>query len=516
MASFIPGMVPLVDTRSNPSMSPQNNPFTEGDKVERGTKATIRTRTNSKSNTNSRDKDAPTGRKPNYDRKQFTNPRLPNRTKFEGKITLKGKSTPLTPSDFGFEILGSSTPTIYSGSKDHTLFRDYNQGGSLPDIASSESVNTVSNSIKLLDLDFAQSITISRGFDQAWRTIAGMIRKDIIINTNSAKGAIDRVDDANMLSYFDIVSRGFDMLIQLEVLQAWNPASNDYFDTSLRQLSAKACTAELLRARTSLRQALSPHVLPDKMMEYIRWIRETKLRNTSPESTKERFIDTKFLNLYYRISTAQSPHAFIAHLDTMVAQIHALDEILPALLINKVDCTTLRDVKEEYNNVHNSAVYDPEFNNIWTNRSVATTIGGTTPNYSVFPRYQDGKGIASFETTNPTVLALTTIGQQQLPATSGLPLEGFMDTANCEDGNAFTCNRFFFYIGLTGNVTIKGIDEWYEVIDDSMHITGGHGSGLHGISKPAGVNTAAYILADSNIQMACRESLSEIFGVYHG
>jgi hypothetical protein len=517
MASFIPGIVPAIDTRSNHAMSPQINHFTEGDKVERGTRATIRTQTNSKSNTNSRDKDAPTGRKPNYDRRQVTNMRFGKQVKFDARISLKGKSTPLTSSDFGFEILGSSTPTIYTGSKDQTLFRDYNQGGTLPVVSTLKSVNTVSNSIKLLDINFAESIDISRGYKEAWFTIAGMIRKDVVINTKSSKGAIDRIDTANLLSYHDIVSRGFDMLIQLEVLQAWNPASNDYFDSCLRQLSAKACTPELLRARTSLRQVLIPHVLPDKMLEYTRWLRETKLRNTSPESTKERFVDKNFLDLYYYLTVGVPPAPFLAKVTALIAEIYALDEILPAILINNVECTSYRNVKEAYNNVHNSAVYDPEFNNIWTNRSVVSTVGGLNPDFTVFPRYEDGNGIASFETTNPTVLALATLGQQQVPSTSGLPLEGYMQAYNCENSTAHQCNRHFFYInGPTGDVVLKGIDEWFEVVDDSMHVTNGSGSAMTGISKPAGVNTAAYILGDSNIQMACRVALSEIFGVYHG
>jgi hypothetical protein len=512
--AFIPGIVPLTDTRSNPMMSPQTDPFSEGGKVERGVKAIVRTQTNSKSNTNDREQDKRTDRKPNYDRRQFTNSRGPAKPRFDRPEQRgKGKYT-LTSSDFGFEIQGSSSPTIYSGSKDQTLFRDYNQGGSLPEMLSNISVNSVTNSIKLLDIDFSESINPSRGYSEAWNVIADMMYTDVVVNTKSAKGALDRVTSASLLTYFSVVSRGFDMLIQLEVLQAWNPSDNEFFDSSLRQLSAKASTPELLRARTSLRQALIPHVLPDKMLDYIRWIRETKLRNTSPESTKERFLDKKYINLYYYLTAGQTPTVYISQVNLMIAEITALDKAMSAILINNVECSNLRYVKEVYNNVHNSAVYDPEFNNVWTNRSVGSHEGGAAPVLKVFPRYTDGNGIASFETTNPTVLALTTIGQQQFPATSGLPLEGAMNTFNCENGTAHECNRFYFYIGLSGTVVLKGVENWFEVVDDSMHVTNSTGIALYGISTPKGVNTAAYILGDSNVQMACRESLSEIFGVY--
>jgi hypothetical protein len=512
--AFIPGIVPLTDTRSNPMMSPQTDPFSEGGKVERGVKAIVRTQTNSKSNTNDREQDKRTDRKPNYDRRQFTNSRGPAKIRYDRPDQRgKGKYT-LNSSDFGFEIQGSSSPTIYSGSKDQTLFRDYNQGGHLPETWPSNSVNSVTNSIKLLDIDFSQSISPSRGYSEAWNVIADLMYTDVIINTKSAKGALDRMSNAMLLNYFSVVSRGFDMLIQLEVLQAWNPSDNEYFDASLRQLSAKACTPELLRARTTLRQALIPHILPDKMLDYIRWIRETKLRNTSPESTKERFVDRQYLNLYYHLTVGQPPTLYFSQIAAMVTEITNLDKAMSAILINNVECSNLRYVKEEYNNVHNSAAYDPEFNNVWTNRSVGSHEGGSSPTLKIFPHYQDGNGTASFETTNPTVLALTTIGQQQLPATSGLPLEGPMNTFNCENGTAHECNRFYFYIGVSGTVVLKGVESWYEVVDDSMHVTNSTGTALTGISTPKGVNTAAYILGDSNVQMACRESLSEIFGVY--
>jgi hypothetical protein len=508
--AFIPGILPVVDTRSNPAMSPQINPL-EGGKLERGTKAVVRTQTNSKANNNDREQDKRTGRRDSPMRRMPNERRLKTADRFE--IRGKGKYT-LTSSDFGFEIQGSSTPTLYTASKDQTLFRDYNQGGSLPAVSLTESVNSVTNSIKLLRIDLAEGIAISRGYAEAWKDIVALMKNDVIVNTKSAKGATDRITEPAMRNYFSVVSRAFDMLIQLEVIQAWSPASNDYYDSSLRQLSAKSATPELLRARTTLRQALIPHVLPRKLTTYIRWIRETKLRNQSPESTKLRFSSQPFITLSVNLVDGHPYTSFLASITNIVAEVDALEGFLPAILINNVDCVDLIHVKEQYNMIHNSAVYDPEFNNIWNNRSVAINPGGGGVD-DVYPRCTEGKGIGSFETTNPSVLALTTIGQQQFPATACLPFEGNIDLAGCAPSGSL-CNRFFYYIGVSGSLVIKGLDSWFQVVDDSMHITNTDMVfALSGVSSPKGVNTAAYVLADSNIQMACRESLTEMFVEIH-
>jgi hypothetical protein len=504
--SFIPGFLPYTDTSQGKlQMSPQVNPSSDGVDEKSGSRAEVRTRTNSKSNT-SRDQGARDGRQQDYNRRQTNrSPKLVKSRDF-GKPKSKASFT-LNASDFGFDILGSSTPTVYTASQDQTLFRDYNVRGSLPSLETDHSVNDVTNAFKLLDINFSESVTLARGYSDSWNEITDMIQKEVSLNTKSAKGALDRISASNLLNYLNVVSEAFDFAVQLEVLQAWNPTSNDYYDSSLRQLASLACTPELLRARTSLRAALLPHVLPEKWMTYIRWIRETKLRNICPESTKERFVSWKFAELCYQLSAGQAPTPFIAEIDTVVGRLRLLDPFTSSIILNNTDSINFVPVKNNYNHVHNSAVYDGEFNNVWTNRCVGTATSGGALNH--YPSFTDGRGIGAFDSSTPSSISVATIAQQSY--LSGVPLEGAMRAFHCAGTPGDECNNLYFYIGLSGTVVMKGVDHWYESVDDSMHIVEHGGGGVNqGISKPKGLNTSAFVLSDSNIQMAARLSLSEM------
>jgi hypothetical protein len=504
--AFIPGILPYTDTsRGKLQISPQVNPSSEGVEEKRGSKAEVRTRTNSKSNT-SRDQGSRDGRQQDYNRRQTS--RAPKLTKSRdfGKLKPKASFT-LNASDFGFDILGSSTPTVYTASQDQTLFRDYNVRGSLPALEHDNSVNDVTNAIKLLDINFSESVTLARGYSDSWNEITDMIQKEVSFNTKSAKGALDRISASNLLNYLNVVSEAFDFAVQLEVLQAWNPTSNDYYDSSLRQLASLACTPELLRARTSLRAALLPHVLPEKWMTYIRWIRETKLRNICPESTKERFISVKFAELTDHLSAGTAPTSFIAEIGVIVAKLRILDPFTSSIILNNADSINFSPVKDKYNHIHNSAVYDGEFNNVWTNRCVVSAPSGGSLNQ--YPSFTDGRGIGAFDSTTPSSISVATIAQQSY--LSGVPLEGMMSAFQCAASSGAEGNNFYYYIGVSGTVLMKGVEHWYESVDDSMHIVENITAGVsQGISIPKGVNTSAFVLSDSNIQMAARVSLSEM------
>lgn len=406
----------------------------------------------------------------------------------------------ITPSDFGFDIQGANSPTPYQGKRDTTLFRDYNQKSIITKSDKVISTNAISNSIKCLNVDLKQSLQYY--FDEAWVVIKNDIARDIVSNTRAAKGAMDVLDD--ITGYFDKVIRAYDLLIELEVMQAWTPSSNDYYDRSFRALAVAVSTPLILEYRAKLRQALIPHVLPLDWMMYIKWLRETKLSNGTPESTKLRFNSLEGVSLIDAAFTSTPLTKWTDKVESTITALNNTNVAIPATLINNVNCVNLKNVKEYYTGVHNSAVYDPDFNDIFNNRVYMWDTGKLVNQYPLLtgstPCY------AAFHTDTPYAMALAALFRQH--SQGGLPLEGSAALAKVS-GETTLFNSF--RISETGSFAheIKGVDNWDEYRDDSTHVVdlALDGTLVKAMSSPKGENTLAFSADYSNIAMAARESL---------
>jgi len=464
----------------------------------------------SNANANSRTNTKPSGRRAGGKGKRNTKTNVPNNkylpipTRMNDRDGSKS-SLNITSSDFGYDIQGATQATPYQGKRDTTLFRDYNQPSKINYDEEVISTNAISNSIKLLDINLKASL--QWGYQEAWTVILNMMTRDVISNTRAAAGAMNILSD--ITKYFNTVIPAYDLLIELEVIQAWSPASNDYYDRSLRALAVAASPPDILEYRAQLRQALIPHVLPHDWMMYIKWLRETKLQNTTPESTKLRFNSRYGVALINGLFKGTSIDDWTGRVNSVITDLNALNPAIPATLINNVNCVQLKNVKDYYTGVHNSATYDPDFNDIFNNRVITWENNGIVyqyPNLELsHPCY------AAFHSDTPYSMALASLDKQR--GFGGVPLEGELSRVKV-DTQAVFHNSFQISESTSGITThtIRGIEHWDESCDDSTHVIDLQGNGTldRGVSTPKGINTTAFVVDFSNIHMAARESLSAL------
>jgi hypothetical protein len=290
-------------------------------------------------------------------------------------------------------------------------------------------------------------------------------------------------------------------------MQAWSPSSNDYYDRSLRALAVKVSTPFVLEQRSNLRQALIPHVLPHDWMMYIKWLRETKLQNSTPESTKLRFNSYYGVSLIDELFGGTSATAWSSHVEAIIEELNALKPQIPAVLINNVNCVQLKNVKDYYTGVHNNATFDPDFNDIFNNRPHTWEGPGGINQYP--STSISDTAFAAFHSATPYSMALAALNKQH--SLTGVPFEGKTKLIQVSD-QTIANNRFQLSENSTSQFRIRGVERWFEPSDDSTHVvdltnTGGLEQGM---STPKGVDTVAFAADISNIRMAARESLTAL------
>lgn len=414
----------------------------------------------------------------------------------------------LTAGDFSQNIDGINTPVNFSDKRDQTLFRDYNQRSTYFSDDDELNSNDVTNSLKLLEINLNDSFTYPDSFAEGWDVIRNAMTRDIIGNTKSAKGALDILDDVQ--DYFSIVCDAFDLLIELEVMQAWSPQDKESYNRAYRAIAEATAAPEILNYRSKLRQALIPHVLPYEWMEYIKWIRETKLENPTKQSSKLRFISSAGAHLIDDLYNGNTPTDWQDRVTDTITSLNNLKAQIPAILLYNVDSVDLRNVKECYTGVHNSASFDSDFNDIFNNRvHTWQSVGGTLAQYPMISAVS--KCYASFSTDTPILMALGALNRQRLGY--GLPLEGKVSTAKV--GGQGLANSVFQitekFNGTTGTVhTIRGLEKWFEFSDSSTHVIDIDTAGnlQKAISTPRGYDTIAFVADSSNMNQAARESFT--------
>lgn len=493
----------------NPAMSPQTLPQME--MAQTPNRAQIRTNVNANMNESRNSK--PSGRRAGgkgKSRKTNQRPSTPVAmfTRNRSDDTKSRSSLTVNQSDFGYDIGGSNTPASFSGSVDQTLFRDYNIVSKINDQGMTKLIsNNITNTIKSLSLDLNASLANSGNYKSAYEVIYNIIYRDVASSTRGAAGALRAIERTGLMDYLTLVVGGFDILIDLETLQAWDPSDTSSFDRSLRKLASLASTTQLLEVRTKLRQSLIPHVLPLGWMKYIKWLRQTHLSGPASESTKLRFNSAKTINLIDLLSGNKDITVWAKDITDLADKISATDPSIPAIIMSNVTTVPFGNVKDHYSDVYKSASYDPEFCNLFNNRTVVWADGAVTSQYP--KRTKSETAFAAFNTTTPYSLSLANLSSQV--DKSGLPLEG--DLVTVKVSNQVLEHSTFNLLEVSDNMfSIRGVERWFESRDDSTHTVDITSDKVlkAAVSMPRNNETMVFVAAESNISMAQRESFDSI------
>lgn len=426
-------------------------------------------------------------------------------------------SPPPQASDFGYETEGSNTPTTISTSKDTSLFRDNNvksqfkKGSNEGDVLNSTPTNeAIAIKVNFKPVLNPQGLTWL-AFWSEWQVIWNNWNREVISGTVGSKGAIDNFSKENVQNYLNAVIVGFDTLIQLEVLLAWGPTDRNFFDQQLRHLAAQGSSSvELLQARTKLRDALRTCVLPVNTMKYLRWLREVKSSNSSPQSCKLQFTSTQIDELRTTLlSNSPDVSTFVTYINDCITDIYATNAALPALLTERVKSAQFDDVFKYYNTVHNSACFDPTWLDMYNNMGTSYASTASPESWSNYPQVKDTT-FAGFMESPTSTLALAntalTIGNHNY----GAPFINNASPAIKGGANYFNVSSIIYVNG--NGYTIKANDAWYKTGSDRMHLMEDGSLTLTGIqwsSRAKGFNVIEYYPSKENVQMAQRLALNE-------
>jgi len=415
--------------------------------------------------------------------------------------------------DFGYDISGAGSPSNFVGSRDQTLFRDYNQISEIV-IENTEggtrelNSNLVTNSIKILETDLKHSLENSSAYEGAFDVIYNILYRDVTNSTKSASGALSAIEKTAITDYLHNILKGFDTLIELETMQAWSPSNTSEFDRCLRKIASLSSNTDILEVRSKLRQALIPHVLPIGWMNYIKWIRQTHTTGTANESTKLRFNSVGMVNLMNALFRGESIDNWIIDMNNITQAVQTSSARLPAVIMSNVTSIPFGNVKDHYSNVYVSANYDEEFCNIFNNRIARWNLSdGFAAQYPSINA--DHVAYAAFSSPNPYSLAVADLSKQG--SRSGLPLEGDLLVTAVDDQTTKN-SRFHVLEDNQGTFKIRGLERWYDYCDDSVHMVDLKSDGRPDseISIPRSNETVMIVASRQNIRMAQREALNSM------
>jgi len=453
-----------------------------------------------------------------------------NRTKRGDPSSTKGAPYPVPPinggnpsvttssvnSDFGFNIAGQAESTKFGGVRDNTLFKDWNRKAKAPVLATLESSNAVTNYVKSMNIDFKESIK-DPTYLAEWNLCSNDMIRDIIRNTNAAKGAMDVATKDAIAEYIHEVSKLFTLEYELDVMMSWNPAEHHDTNAAIRHLAASLATDHFMTEKTKMREVLRSTVLPEPMLKYLRWLREYKLVNEMPESSKTCFRTLASLNLINQVYNTLDPSSSDVWQNTINASVDAvrnLDPRVPALLLDKVDCINFVMVKDYFSDACNRATYDPEFNNLFNNR--LWVRGSGTGANALFPQSIGGTtALMALNTVTPLALALTNLGTQLDKTVADLPMENKGGPKVYKPTGSVLEFTHFFAHDATNPTTaqpygFKAVQNWYESGDDSTFMIE-DGTAVSGIATARGDTLEMFYAGNSNVNMAKRMSFHELF-----
>jgi hypothetical protein len=420
-------------------------------------------------------------------------------------------TTTTTPSDMSYDISGSGSGTAFSGIVDNTLYKDWNRREDTPSLGKNLEVNGTTSYTKMLDTDFEDCVK-DPDYQTEWSLALNSMIRDIIRNTNASSGALSIATETDITKYIHEVSRLFTFCYEFEVMLSWNPEDHKDTNAALRFLAQQIANETYMDVRTRMRESLRSHVLPEPMLRYMRWLREYKLQNAAPESSKLALRSKTSVDLVESIYNNGDTSGWLNTINNSITAIEALDPRIPALLLDKVDCINFVMVKDYYANACNHALYDSEYNNIYNNRLYVRK--GTSGTAEYFPQSDaSSNAIVSLNTQTPLALSLTNLYTQIFVKEGALPLEnrGGSKTHKCPN-QTVEYNHFIVNWGSsqTGHpYEFLGISDWFQTGDDT---TWGieYDLTIKGIAIPRGDTLQMFYPSKSNIGMAKRLSFAEL------
>lgn len=409
---------------------------------------------------------------------------------------------------FGYNIEGSKKATYFKTEKDETLFRDWSVRAPLPTVNSVLGTNIVTNEFSQLDLDIYGNK--SPGYITGKHLVYEQMNLSVVRNTNSANGALTRFKEDLVWSYISKVTKAFDLLVQLEIILAWNPDSNHGYDSSLRRLSSRAASVNLLDQRTKLRDVLGTVVLPSNLIYYIKWLREIKLRNTTPESTKLSFRSRHIIELMDNLYKGEAIDSFVTHVDSVVTEISGIDPVLTALFTEKVDCVSFSYVRDHFGSVLNCAVFDETWLDVYNNQNQYSKTGTVLHTYPSNLSDSSSAFFSSHSLTPDSIVVASMGSQFSSYSYGGLPGQ-VEPTLVTVEGGTDTNQSTRFIVHTNGDeYKITPIDRIEYYASDCTHKLL-RTNERTGISRATGTTVAEYYISQANVSMAQRKVFDALF-----
>jgi len=345
-----------------------------------------------------------------------------------------------------YEIQGGNSPTVWNGIPDTTTDRNIDVVPRVQVPSKTNVDNKLCIEVRMLNLNLGQSLSSEPG--PKWSTarikpnpyaISFQILFDswyaqIIDNTNAARGALVSFNKQAVLEYLDTVIYCYDLLIQLEVIQAWSPENQDFYDPVLQRLATNSSLSGVLDLRIRLRDALRRHVIPVNVSKYIRWIRENKLANPDPSSLKLSFKSIEILTLIGAgINPKFTDSDFLLRIDDVVKSCGALEQQIGHYLSTRCDNIQCIPVPHACELLHREASFHQPWLNIFQNR--ALSVGRYIPPAkkgepttikefrSPLVSSQSNSISIAVDRNNLDGLVLSNVGNMFIDAPYGLPLE---------------------------------------------------------------------------------------------
>jgi len=428
----------------------------------------------------------------------------------------KGYNPPgFDASDFGYEVYGTTQPQTIGGSQDDTLFRDWNIDSktAIGDSLDKVHANKVTNMAQAIEFGFSKPLPYS-ATDSEWNVIYNTWMREVTARTNAQKGALDAFTEENVREYLDACIVAYDTLIQLDVLLSWGPTDHAYFDKQIRHVTAQASSQlDVLNARIKLRDTLRSLVLPQQLMAYIRWAREYKLNNPSPESTKLVIHSTLIEQLKLEVLNPTDFTDFNKAIGKMCDAVKATNVVLPALFTNYINTCNFMDIKDMWGPVHNSAAYDENWMNVWDNIPVVLSSSppGPTEQYLVYPQVDEMAAVA-FRGSTHSNIALASAALQQVGHDFGAPFMNLGQPSSLADASGQFCGRSALLLNTTTNsIEPKGLDKWYQCPIQYHQCNWDTALGEIRFSSFAkGLGVVEFYPNKSNIGMAQRQALHDV------
>jgi len=411
----------------------------------------------------------------------------------------------------GYNIEGQDTPTTYDEYRDTTLFKNWNDNDpGVPKPNDYDARNTIKNYTKCMEIDL-KSCLLDLDYKSEWKVIYNILNRSVLRNTNASAGAMNIITEDKVQNYLHQVSKLYSLLYEYEVITTWNPDTIDQLNAGLRHLGSQAASTNYLDQRRIMREALRPHVLPGKMMKYIRWIHEYKRMNHQNETVVTCFRSPTTISLMDSLYTG-SPTGAQTWKDTTKDLVDAVNDLNPSiasLLLDKCDSIKFEPVENWMGMAFRGTTFDAEFNNIYNNRTWCEQ-DSPTDNKKLFPQPVNGSAIAAFNTVEPFGLSLANLSYQLDAKSAALPLEtsgpSVVSTSDTTTSDSMW-NHFMVYFESNDWKFRQVLNSWEHGDNSNFTVD----SDLKGIFIPRGDTAEDFYPSKENIGMDKRRSFSLLF-----